>query len=389
MSCYISSKENRFYAAVESGFGFAAPVSEENRLPAVSLTARQTVQRANRRDKTGSRTFVGLPAELRRDTRFEVSTYMTSWPSGTAEPPYGAMFQASLGGAPMIYGGGVIASLSGTQLGFGSPHGLELNQGISCAGEIRFAAAIVNDTTVILNAPLTADQGPGWPIDQTVTYRPATDLPSLSIYDYWSPESSVQRILTGSAVDRMRIDINGDFHEFKFSGLAGDLLDSTSFQSGEAGLSEYPLEPAVLEYDYSIVPGHLGQAWLGYAPDQFYTITRAEVIVDNGLDLRAREFGMDKPRCISAGTRSVVTNFNLYEKPDAATKVLYQAARQRSPMSVMFQLGQQPSQLCGVYLKSVVPEVPEFVDDETRLEWQFNNCRAQGTIDDEIFIAFG
>ena len=85
----------------------------------------------------------------------------------------------------------------------------------------------------------------------------------------------------------------------------------------------------------------------------------------------------------------MTTTFSLYEKPDNATRALYQAARQRSPLSVMFQLGQQPSQLCGVYLKSVIPEVPEFADQETRLEWQFSNCRAQGTIDDEIFVAFG
>jgi len=68
---------------------------------------------------------------------------------------------------------------------------------------------------------------------------------------------------------------------------------------------------------------------------------------------------------------------------------LYQASRQRSPMGVMFQLGQQEGQLFGVYLKSVVPEVPEFDDGETRLQWRFSNCRAQGTFNDELFVAFG
>lgn len=82
-------------------------------------------------------------------------------------------------------------------------------------------------------------------------------------------------------------------------------------------------------------------------------------------------------------------DFTLYERPEEATKSLYQAARDRSPVSVMFQLGQQEGQLCGVYLKSVIPEVPEFDDDEPRLRWRFRGCRAQGTIDDEIFIAFG
>jgi hypothetical protein len=68
---------------------------------------------------------------------------------------------------------------------------------------------------------------------------------------------------------------------------------------------------------------------------------------------------------------------------------LYQAARQRSPIEVMFQLGQEAGQLFGAYMKSVVPEVPEFDDSETRMQWQFRGCRAQGTVDDEMVVAFG
>jgi hypothetical protein len=55
----------------------------------------------------------------------------------------------------------------------------------------------------------------------------------------------------------------------------------------------------------------------------------------------------------------------------------------------MFQLGQQAGQLFGVYLKSIVPEVPEYDDSETRVQWKFQNCRAQGTADDEVVLAFG
>jgi hypothetical protein len=55
----------------------------------------------------------------------------------------------------------------------------------------------------------------------------------------------------------------------------------------------------------------------------------------------------------------------------------------------MFQLGESNGQLFGVYLKSVMPEVPEFDDSERRLQWKFRNSRAQGTVDDEIFVAVG
>jgi len=85
----------------------------------------------------------------------------------------------------------------------------------------------------------------------------------------------------------------------------------------------------------------------------------------------------------------VLVDFDLYEQDDDATKELYQAARQRSPIEVMFQLGQDGGQLFGVHMTSVVPEVPEFDDSETRLGWRFRNCRAQGIQDDEIAVAFG
>jgi hypothetical protein len=43
----------------------------------------------------------------------------------------------------------------------------------------------------------------------------------------------------------------------------------------------------------------------------------------------------------------------------------------------------------GLYMSSVIPEVPEFDDSDKRQPWQFVNCRAQGVMDDEIFVAFG
>ena len=154
-------------------------------------------------------------------------------------------------------------------------------------------------------------------------------------------------------------------------------------------MASFPAEPAEAAFDYSIIPGHLGQAWLGTIADRFFTITGANITLDNDLDLRAREFGAITPRCMAAGTRNVSVDFDLYGHEDATTVSLYQAARQRSPIEVMFQLGQDSGQLFGAYMKSVVPELPEFDDSETRMQWQFRGCRAQGTVDDEMVVAFG
>lgn len=388
MSCYISTKQNRFYVAIEDRFGQVAPIEGATRVPAVRLVARQELERIERRDKIGGRTFGGIPSGVRRRTSFELTTYLAEWPSGSAAPGYRPLFLAAFGGGSRSFAGGVVSAVSGTQLRMGSAHGLIPGQAVACAGEIRFVTAVVDTQTVQLNAPFTGSVGPGTPVERTMTFLPGATLPSISIFDYWSPESAVHRILAGAAVDRLRVNINADFHEFTFSGAAQDLLDSASFESGQGDLEEFPEEPPLTADSYGVVPGNLGQAWLGTSPQRFLTLTEAEVVLDNNLDMRAKEFGSMGPRCIVAGERYVAASFSLYERPDEATKSLYQAARQRSPISVMFQLGIQPGQLCGVYLKSVIPEVPEFLDDETRLEWRFRDCRAQGWIDDEIYLAF-
>ena len=392
MASYISSNANRFYTALESAYGQVASITAANRIPAVKLTIRQQLEVTDRKDKTGSRTFTGLPAGGRRQTSFELRTFLTNWQQGASSPSYGPLFQAALGAAPAHFAGGTAASTTGNgRLAFAAAHGLSAGQAVSSGGEIRFVAAIVDADTVQLNVPFTVPPAAGAPVGAALTYSPATELPSVGIFDYWSPATAVQRLLCGGAVDQMEIDLNGDFHEFRFSGQAQDVVDSSSFSSsagGAAQLQSFPAEPALSGFDYTIVPGNLGQAWLGTSATQFFTITSASVTLKNGLDTRSKEFGSSVPMAISPGERSVSAAFEFYSRDDASTQSLYQAARQQSPISVMFQMCESQGQLVGVYLQSVIPVVPEFDDSKNRLQWKFRSSRAQGTVDDEIAVAF-
>jgi hypothetical protein len=387
---YISSNANRFYTALESAYGSAAPVTAANRIPALKLTVQQNVATADRKDKTGSRTFVGNPSGGRLRTNYEVRTYLTSWQGGASGPAYGPLFQAALGGTPLAFAGGTVAfATANGQVGFATPHGLTAGQAVQCGGEIRFAAEIVNGSTVQLNAPFTNPPAVGATMGQAVTYVPATMLPSVTVYDYWSPQTAVQRLLCGAGVDQLEILVNGDYHEFRFSGLAQDVVDSSSFSAGAGQLTSFPAEPALGGFDYSIVPGNLGEAWLGNAPTQFLTITSATLVLKNNLDARSKEFGSRVPLALAPGERTVTAAFSLYGMDDTATESLYQAARQESPISVMFQLGVAQGQVMAVYLQNVMPEVPEYDDSGNLLEWKFRASRAQGTVDNEIAVAFG
>src|ERR1039457_3949587 len=119
MASYISSNANRFYTALESAYGQVPAVTAGNRIPAVKLTVRQQLDAANRKDKTGSRTFAGLPIGGRRRTNFELQTYLTSWQNSSGGLGYGPLFQAALGGEPLMFAGGPVASSTAAgRLGF-------------------------------------------------------------------------------------------------------------------------------------------------------------------------------------------------------------------------------------------------------------------------------
>jgi hypothetical protein len=387
---YILSNDNRFYVALEESYGVAAAISAGNRIPAVKLTTKQQTEKVQRADKTGSRTFAGNPSGLRKQTSFGLKTYMASWGNPSVLPAYDPLFHACLGGSAVQWAGGTVASTSGSStLAFTAPHGLAPGAAVTSGGEIRFVTVVVDASTLQLNAPFSVTPNTSSETGPVTMYQTTENLSSLTLYDYWSPTTAVQRVLGGMAVDTLSIKVNGDFHEFDFSGQAQDIVDTASFQTGEFELPGFPTEPSVAPINYSIVPGNLGQVWLGSSPSRFLTLTNATITFANNLELRASEFGAILPSTITPGQRAVSINFSIYEMDDAGTAALYQAARQRSPISVMMQLGQQQGDLFGIYMQSIVPEVPAFDDSDKRLQWQFQSCRAQGSVNDEIYVAFG
>lgn len=387
---YTSSNSNRWYCGRESAYGQVPVFGAANRIPAVQLQAKQEREKSTRKDKTGSRTWQGQPSGYRKKTSFDLTTYLRDWPDMTKLPPHGALVEAAMGASGVLHAGGTAdAGCSASTIKFNASHGLVPGQAIMYGTEIRFVAAIADARTAVLNCPLSAVPQAGEALGATASFGLASELPSISLFDYWGMNTGVQRVFNGAGVDEFKIRLNGDFHQLQFKGMAQDVLDSASFQAGEGGLPSFPIEPTdTASYSYSVVPGNLGQVWLGAIPNQFLTIADASVTVHNNLELRANEFGSALPRAIAPGQREVLVSLELFAQDNAATTALYQAARQNLPISMMFQLGQTAGQLVGIFLKSVIPEVPEFDDSDKRLKWKFRETRVQGTADDEIAIAF-
>lgn len=388
MASYISSNANRFYASIETSYGQAATVNPTHRFSAVRLHAHQLIERGKRFDKTGTRTFLGSSPNSRRQTAFEAQTYLTSW-NGSGDPGYGPLVQSAFGSASQLSRGLSVAALqSPIQIQTTAPHNLLTGSGVSYFNEIRFVTSVLDPSTIIINAPFSNTAGTNAALSPTITYRLSTTLPSITLYDYWDPITAISRIVTGAAVDTFQVSVNGDFHELTFAGPAANLLDSSSFVIGSAGLSNFPAEPSLADFDYSIVPGHLGQVWLGTVPNQFFTLTEANIELKNNINLRNQEYGSSYPKAIAPGSRQVASQFTLLAQDDSQTSALYAAAKQRQTVSAMLQLGQQQLELMGIFLPNMTPEIPEYDDAETRLQWNFRNNLAQGIADDELYIAF-
>jgi hypothetical protein len=380
MANYILSNNNRYYAALESNYGVVPAIAASNRVPGVRLAIATQKLTVKRRDKTGTRTFLGIPGAPRKVTGYEFETDLMAQDSGTLPPAAGQMVQAALGGAPQqTTAQPATVGNGGLQVDFPAPHGLSEGYAINVNGELRFVESVPSATSVMVCAPFTATSG-ATVVFPAVAYSPAKVLPSVSLFDYWDPSTTVQRVLRGAGVDEMDVQVDGTEHRMVFRGPAAE-------QAG--ALTAFPLEPDVQAETWAPVPGQLGQIWLGNSETQVLTLTKAQIRLKNNLQTRSFEFGSNYPLALSAGDREVDVQFEVYSTDQSVFAELYQAAQTETPIPLTIQLGDQPGAMAGIHIKTFVPQIPQFDDSETRLIWSFASSRAQGTGDDEIYFAFG
>ncbi len=385
---YVSANLNRHYAAVEPSYGQVPAVASSDAFRVVSFDAELVQEYLERRDKSGSRSFLGVPQAGRREARFALESYLMSGGTAGAAPDLAPLYQAACGGAPLAFGGGsTAAGCTTTTIVFSTVHGLAAGQAIVVAGEMRFVTSVPNSTTVVVAPALSSAPAGGTPVSATVTYPLAATLPSVSLFDYWDPANAQQRILSGGAVERMGIEVQGDFHSVSFSGGGQDLIDSITFAAGQGGLAAFPAEPVSRSYAGAPIAGHFGQIWLD--DSRITSLVSAGLVLANNLQMRNNELGSAVPLGIAPGDRNVQFEFELYQTDDAAVQALYTAARNRSPLSMLLQLGSTAGHIFAAYISSLVPQTPRTSQRQNELQWSFAASRAGGANDDEIWIAFG
>jgi len=389
MANYILSNNNRYYVAPESSYGVVPALTASQRVPGVRLAIATQKVVAKRRDKTGTRTFLGTAGPPRKVVAYEFETYVMAQDSGTLQPTAAQMVQAALGGAArQTSAQTATVSTGGLEVDFSAPHGMGEGSAVNVNGELRFVEGVPSTTAVRLCAPLTQTSGAAV-IFPAVTYGPTNTLPTISLFDYWDPSTTVQRVVRGAGVEEMELNVNGTEHSLIFRGPAAEQIDSASFQPTAGALTAFPVEPTVEANTWAPVPGNLGQVWIGNSDSRVLTLTKARVRVKNNIQIRDFEFGSPYPLALSPGERQVDVQFEVYSTDESAFAELYQAAQAHAPIPLTIQLGDQPGAMAAIHLKTFIPQMPDFDDNETRLLWNFSSSRAQGTGDDEIYFAFG
>ena len=291
---YISSNANRFYTALESAYGQVgrsrrqpdsggeAGESHSNSRPSSGRTRREAGHSPACRRRQAAHGF--RPADV-HDELAERSS---------RDRRTGRCFRRRWGGADDLRGrnGGIQhdrrqAGLSGAaRAGGGAGGGVRRRDPVRGGDRGREHGAAER---AVHGTPAA-----GGAVAAAVTYAPATELPSVSMFDYWTPATAVQRLLCGAAVDQMEISINGDYHEFRFSGLAQDVLDSSSFLPVRwRTLQSFPAEPALGGLRLLDRAGEHGRGVAGHVADAVLHDHSGSMVLKNNLDTRAKEFGIE------------------------------------------------------------------------------------------------
>ena len=270
---YTLSIANRWYVAQESTYGQVPTISSNNRIPAVKLTAQQQRDKSQRKDKTGSRTFAGMPAGMRLQTTFDMTSYMRDWPDPSTLPSHGPLIEAAMGASGVLWGGNAAAAGStATNITFATPHGLRPGQAVTAGGEIRFVAAVANtqyggfERAFFSRARVRNSARPDG--ERTVS-RP--QLPSVTCSITGIRSTAVQRVLTGAAVDQMSMIYERGFSPVRVQ-RDGAGYGRQRFVRGRTGGASDVSGGTTQRtaFSYSPVPGNLGEVWLGRGAESVF-----------------------------------------------------------------------------------------------------------------------
>jgi hypothetical protein len=377
---YVASTNNRSYVAIEDVYGQGAILQTTNRLPSTSrLEIRQAFERAQRADKTGSRTAVLQQSQALARTAFKISAPMTSW-SDVQDSSWCSVLQAAFGEKSEAWNALMIRGATSEGLiTTDVPHDLTTGDAVVLANEIRFVSSVESPMSLFLNLPFSRTPSVGASLMPATTFRLSSTLPSLTLADYWTAQG-LSRIASGAIVDTISLLFTRQVCTFVASGIANEVKAS-------GNTTDFPAEPMIEQANVSRIPTQNGLARIGATGIPLAGVTSIELKLSNHLKRGPHDFSSPALQRVSPGFRSCELGFIALPQTDGALEELYIAAQNGQTMPVTFQIGTQLGQMISVYMPRLMPAVPVFDDSEARLCMRFANCVPGGTNNDEVFVA--
>jgi hypothetical protein len=169
----------------------------------------------------------------------------------------------------------------------------------------------------------------------------ATPSPSLSIFNFRDPATTIQQIAAGAAVKTMSLAFNNNgVQKVSFSGPAKYVVESHRF-SGEptankCGLTAFPARPSSPVYNGSPVLGWNGSVSIG--GNSWPTLRSANLSVDFARELQMDVFGAGLAVAIMQGQRSWPVDLTIYADDSANFQALI-AALTTTVQSVVIVVG--------------------------------------------------
>lgn len=234
------------------------------------------------------------------------------------------------------------------------------------------------------------------------TYTFNDNIPMVTIWSFRQPSTLDQRVLHSAVVQEATFNIGQDgAGTWSCQGEGVSLLTSNGFSSADAitrgGLSAFPTEPGSPVTNGNILAGFTGlvqvqepganvgsDGWDGntLSPGTAQTIAvirTANIRVQTQNMLVKDTFGSYYPTLTEGGERTVSTSFSLYDSDDTSTENIKQASYDKTPVTIVYQLGTVAGNIWTFTLSNVQLATYELNDQQLRFSMDVGESRTYST----------
>jgi hypothetical protein len=215
----------------------------------------------------------------------------------------------------------------------------------------------------------------------SVTYALDDLSPSVCIWDFNTPATVTERVLSGAIAAKAKFDIGVDEPQVEFSGQGLAILDTDIFATADAiskaGLTTFPTEPTTPVTNGTPAPGFTGVITLD--AQTYSTMRSGSISIDVERELPMDGFNSYYGLAPAAGLRNVAADWSMYDDDSANLSALKVKAQNGTGVNLTFAIGTVAGSIWTFTLKNVLLPKPQYDYSGKRRVVSFGGARAHDT----------